>query len=173
MVLTALARFRRDTRGVAAVELSLMAPLLCVGLVNAVEVGRYASSARQVSAATQAAARAAYVTCDPVHLPALTECPDLGLVTSQAVASTPLGSAVKLSPMTEGYYCVSDAGKLTYVGAADAKPADCSAVTAQAISPGLYLRVQTTYTHAKVLGMPTVADAFANPIVRSAWMRMK
>ncbi|HEY8573927.1 TadE/TadG family type IV pilus assembly protein [Phenylobacterium sp.] len=173
MIQAVLIRFARDRRGVAAVEMSLIASLLCVCTVNAVEVARYASSARQVSAATHAAAQAAFATCDPVHTPATTKCPELATTTGAAVASTPLGAAVKLSPLTEGYYCVSTAGKLTYVSAADSPPADCSSVSQSGIRPGLYLRVQTTYTHAKLLGVPTVADTFANPIQRSAWMRMK
>lgn len=172
-MLRRLVSFARDRRGVAAVEVSLIASLLCVAAVNAVEVARYASSARQVSAATQAVAQAAYVTCDTIHVPALTECPELGAAASAAAASTPLGASITLSPITEGYYCVSDAGTLTYMSAADSKPDDCSAVTGNDIAPGLYLRVRTTYTHASLLGVPTVADTFANPIVRTAWMRMK
>jgi Flp pilus assembly protein TadG len=172
-MLRRLLKFARDQRGVAAVELSLVASLLCVAAVNAVEVARYSASARQVSAATQAVAQAAYVTCDTVHVPALTECPELSTATRAAVTSTPLGASITLSPVTEGYYCVSDAGQLTYMSPADSPPDDCSAVTDNDIAPGLYLRVQTTYTHARLLGVPTVADTFANPIVRTAWMRMK
>ena len=166
-----LRRFSRDRRGIAAVEMSLVGGMLTVALMNAVEVARYAYAARQVSVATQAAAQAAYVACDTVHVPALTKCDELATATAAAVKSTPLGASVKLAPITEGYYCVSDAGTLTYMAAADSPPEDCSAVTENDIAPAIYLRVQTTYTHARLLGLPTVADAFANPVVRSAWMR--
>ena len=51
-----LQRFRRDQRGVAAIELALVGGLFILGGMSAVEVGRYAYETSEVNAAAQAGA---------------------------------------------------------------------------------------------------------------------
>lgn len=166
-------RLRRDERGVAAVEMALIGSLFCVALLNAVEVGRYAYLRTEVATATQIGAQAALVACDPAHLPATVNCPELDAAVATAIHGTSLGSAVSLSgPVAEAYYCLNASGALAYAADLDHKPADCGAFGNAGAKPVLYLRVNTTYAYASLFGGLSVAQAFPATVTRSAWMRM-
>jgi len=70
-----LRRFARNERGVAAVEMAMIGGLLTGALMNVAEVGRYAYLTTEVSAASQAAAQAAIITCSTDRTPVTTNCP--------------------------------------------------------------------------------------------------
>jgi Flp pilus assembly protein TadG len=166
-------RLRRDERGVAAVEMALIGSLFCVALLNAVDVGRYAYLRTEVATATQIGAQAALVACDPAHLPATVNCPELNGAVATAIHGTSLGSGVGLSgAVAEAYYCLNASGVLTYAADLDHKPADCGAFGVAAAKPVLYLRLNTTYAYVSLFGTLSVAKTFPATITRSAWMRM-
>jgi Flp pilus assembly pilin Flp len=169
-----LQRFRQAEDGVAAVEMSLVSVMLCGALINAVEIGRYATSIMQVQNAAQAGVAAANHTCDIEHLPATLNCANLTSTVSAAVESTSLGARISVKgAVTEGWYCVNGVTKaLQYMSAADAKPADCSAAANAGGSPGLYLRVNATYAYEPIFPGLTIAERFASPLTRTALARM-
>ena len=55
--------FARDERGVAAVEFSIAAMIMIVGILNAADVGLYEYRRMQVENAAQVGAQAAWKTC--------------------------------------------------------------------------------------------------------------
>jgi Flp pilus assembly protein TadG len=170
-----LQRFRRDQRGVAAIELALVGGLFILGGMSAVEVGRYAYETSEVNAAAQAGAQAAAVACDLDHTPATVNCPGLNSAVTTAIQSTQLGSQVTLSgAIKEAYYCLDGANTLQYAGAIGAAPADCSGVanTAATAQPTIYLQVKVAAPFQSLFPGLTIAQSFAASIKRTAWMRM-
>jgi Flp pilus assembly protein TadG len=169
-----LRRFRHDQKGVAAIEMALVSVMISGALINAVEVGRYATSIMQVQNAAQAGIAAANHSCDSEHLPATLYCATLTAAVTAAVTSTSLGDRVSVKgPVTEGWYCSNGATKaLQYMAAVSAKPADCSAAANPSGAPGLYLRVDATYAYEPIFPGMTIADRFASPLTRTAVARM-
>jgi Flp pilus assembly protein TadG len=168
-----LRRLRRDERGVAAVEMSLITGAFAVAMLNAVDVGRYAYILMETEQATQVGAQAALVACDGQHVPATLSCPNLSTAVTTAIRGTSLGSAVSLNgAITEGYYCIDASGALVYAGPANAKPATCSGLGPPAFVPALYLQVRTRYAFAPMFPGLSVAQAFPKSIQKTAWMRM-
>lgn len=162
-----------DCSGVAAIEMSLIASMFCVALLNVVDLARYAYVRTQAASATQAAVQAAYTTCDPAHLPATVNCPDLSAAVTSAVQGTSLGSRVALSgPIAEAYYCLNSSGALQYASDLDNKPADCSALGNASAKPQLYVRINTTMSYTSVFGSLSIASTFPANVTNSAWMRM-
>lgn len=168
-----LAAFRRDDRGVAAVEMALVTSVFAVAMLNAVEVGRYAYVLMEAGQATQAGAQAAYVACDAQHVPATQNCSALGAAVATAIQGTSLGPKISLNgPITEGYYCLNTANALVYASDVSSKPANCSAFGNAGLSPALYLQVSTRYTYAPMFPGVTIAHAFPTSVQKTAWMRM-
>lgn len=168
-----LGRFRRDQRGLAAIEMAFVASAFAAALLNAVDVGRYAYVLMEAEQATQAGAQAAYVTCDSTHIPATQNCPGLNTAVTAAVQNTSLGSAVALNgAIGEGYYCVNSSGVLTYASDVNSKPADCSAYGVASGQPALYLQVHTTYHYTPIFGSFSIAGTFPATVTKTAWMRM-
>ena len=56
---------RDDHRGVAGIEFALVAGVLCILLINGIEIARYAYTAMQVQNAAQIGAQSAWKACDP------------------------------------------------------------------------------------------------------------
>ncbi len=172
-----LRSFRNDDRAVAAVEFSLVASFLVIGLLNAVDVGRYIYQRLNVENAAQAGAQAAWHTCYDTSsmLPATQKCSGLNAAITAAIQSTSLGTAVSLasgSP-TEGYYCVNSSGTLQAVGSLSSKPSDCSAAGNSAASPGDYIQVGLTYSYAPLFpGVSVMSAAGISTITMTSWMRM-
>src|SRR5260370_41862001 len=114
--LSALQWFRQDTRGVAAVEFSIAATMIIVGVLNAVDLGLYEYKRMQVENAAQVGAQAAWYTCNDVStmLPATVKCAGLNAAITSAIQSTSLGNSVSLASgfPTEGYYCVNGSNVL-------------------------------------------------------------
>jgi len=170
-----LARFRRDERGVAAIETGIIGSMLFIAVLNAVDVGRYAFEAGEVNAAAQAGAQAAYVNCDVNETPATLKCAKLTDAVTKAIQATRLGSKVTLqAPVSEAYYCLDKARELQQVGSASAKPANCSSVSNAtfAATPTLYLQVTVSHEFEPLFPGLTLASTFAPAIVRTSWMRM-
>lgn len=166
-------RFGRDRRGVAAIEMSLVASAFAAALLNAVDVGRYAYVLMEAEQATQAGAQAAFVTCDSAHLPATQNCPMLTSAVTTAIQNTTLGSAVSLNgPVSEAYYCVNGSGVLTYAAGVNSKPSDCSGFGNPSGAPGLYVQVSTTYHYSPIFGSFSIARNFPATVNKTAWMRM-
>jgi Flp pilus assembly protein TadG len=171
VIRSALHRFRRDERGVAAVEMALITSVFAVATMNAVEVGRYAYVLMEAEQATQTGAEAALVTCDAQHVPATQACPNLSNAVTTAIHGTSLGSAVSLNgAIGEGYYCVNTFGALAYASDVNSKPATCSAFGNAGSAPALYLQVRTRYAYAPIFPGLTVVQA--SSIQKTAWMRM-
>jgi len=169
-----IAALRSDRRGVAAIEFSIFAGLIGVAMLNVTDVAVYVYQRMQVDYATQAAAQAAWRTCDFNHLPATTKCSGFTNAVQNAVQSTSLGTRVSFQSgfPSEGYYCVNSSNALQYVGGVNSKPADCSAAGAPGVQPADYVTVTTTFAYAPLFPGITVARTFATPIVKTAMMRL-
>lgn len=166
-------RFRRDERGVAAIETSLIIGVFSVAMMNAVDVGRYAYILMEAEQATEVGAQAALNACDAQHVPATQSCPNLTSAVTTAIQGTSLGSAVSLNgAITEGYYCVNAAGALVYASDVSSKPSDCSGFGSPGTRPGLYLQVHTQYAYAPIFPGLTVAKTFPKSVQKTSWMRM-
>jgi len=160
-----LQSLRRDERGVAAIEAALVSGVLAVSLMNVVEVTRYAYTASQVEAATQAAAQAAVIACDLSHTPVTSNCPEVNTAIANAIHGTSLGDDVSLDgSLSEQWHCISGSDTLQPASGQDATCSDDA-------KPGLYLRVRTTYTYQPLFPGLTVAEGFSGTINRTAWMR--
>lgn len=169
-----LGRFGRESRGVAALEMALVTGVLATGLMNGLEVGRYAYMSAQVGAAAQAGAQAAIATCDTNHTPATINCTGLSSSVTTAIHGTSLGSDVSVKgQIQEDWFCLTNAGVLQNIGAASSSPTDCLVAGSPNLKPALYLRVSTQYTYDPLFPGLTLADIFADDIVRTAWMRMR
>lgn len=163
-----------DRRGVAAIEFAIFAGLLSFATLNVAEVSIYIYERMEVENATEMAAQAAWKNCDLTQLPASTNCPALANAVQNAVQSTSLGSRVALqsgSP-SEGYYCINSANALQYVSDVTSKPADCSAANMPSLQPVDYIKIGTTFTYKPLFPGVTIADTFATPITKTAWMRL-
>lgn len=175
--LSALNTFRQDGRGVAAIEFSIAATLIIVGVLNAVDLGLYEYKRMQVENAAQVGAQAAWKTCydTSTMLPATTNCPGLNDAITAAIQSTSLGTALLLTSgyPTEGYYCINSSGALESVGSLSSKPANCSAAGNSSASPGDYLQVSVTYAYAPLFSNLTVMGASGiSSISMTSWMRL-
>ena len=170
-----LNRFKRDERGVAAIEMAGVGAFFILGAASVTDVGRYAYQTSEVNAAAQAGAEGALVACDVAHTPATLNCSGLTSAVTTAIQSTGLGSNVTIDgQITEGYYCLDNNNNLQLAGPANNEPADCTGVanTASTASPILYLQVPVTYTFQPLFPGLTLAQVFAPAIKRTAWMRM-
>jgi len=166
-------RFRRDQKGLAAIEMALVTMMFSTALINAVEIGRYGLALMQVDNAAQAGIAAANHTCDIEHLPATQNCENLYSTVSTAVQSTTLGNRISVQgQITEGWYCINSAKALQYMAPVNAKPADCTAALNPTGAPGLYLGVHATYAYQPIFPGLTIAGTFVTPVNRTAWTRL-
>lgn len=174
-IATFLQRLGRDERGVAAVETALVGTVFLAALFNVIEVGRYAYTAMQVTAASQAGAQAAVTFCKPDETPVTTECAGASAAIQVAAQSTSLGYDVTLDgPLDEGWYCVTSQNTLYKVAAATGEaPDNCDDVGQPSGPPALYVRVQVTTTFEPIFPGLTIVTSFPETIGRTAWMRVK
>jgi Flp pilus assembly protein TadG len=181
-----LRQFAAAARGVAGVELAITAPLLALGLVNAVDVGYYAYQRMEVENAAEVGAQAAWSTCNNLpanykgtsNLPATQNCAALNTTITTAIQNTTLGTAVTLASGTgainpnpgEGYYCVNSSNALILQENVPSPPTNCSG----GVSPGDYLQVQVTYPYKPLFpGLISVMSASGiTSITKTTWMRM-
>src|ERR1700692_2610722 len=168
--------FRRDTRGTAAIEFAGAAMILCLGVLNAVDLGLYEYKRMEVENAAHVGAQAAWSTCsDTSMLPATQNCAALNTAISTAIQSTSLGGAVSLASgyPTEGYYCVNTSGVLQQVGSLSNRPTDCSAAGNSSANPGDYLQVGVTYAYTPLFSGVTVMGAWGiSSISMTSWIRL-
>ena len=168
--------FRKDARGVAAIEFAFIASAVGVTLLNVSDVAMFLYDKLEAENATQMGVQAAYATCPYKMLPATVNCSGLNSAITAAVQSTSLGTAATLSTgyPTEAYYCVSG-GALTSVGPVTSpKPADCSAAGSSTTKPGDYLKIQVTYNYSPLFnGGLTVASLLPATITNTAWVRLQ
>ena len=166
--------FRRDCRGVAAVEFSALSGFLSLAVVNVSDIGIYFYKRMQVENAALVGAMSALKACDASHLPATVNCPGLVAAVMAAIQSTSLGAAVTLNggTVSEGYYCVNSSNDLQYMSSVASKPADCSAAGMAALQPADYLQVSVTYSYIPVFAGISVAGMFTTPMTKTAMVRM-
>jgi hypothetical protein len=167
--------FRRDQKGIAAIELALVGGLFAVGFMNVADVGRYAYQTAQVNAAAQAGAQAALTACDMAHTPATLNCPGLTAAVTTGVQGTSLGDQVTIDgAVAENWYCLDTSGVLQWASPANLKPADCSFIANPAANatPSLYLQTPVTFKFQPLFPGLTIAKTFMSSIKRTAWMRM-
>lgn len=166
--------FRKDCRGMAAVEFSALAGFLSLAVVNVSDIGIYLYKRMQVENAALVGAMSALKACDASHLPATVNCPGLAAAVTAAIQSTSLGAAVTLSggAVSEGYYCVNASNALQYVSSVANKPADCSAAGMAALQPADYLQVSVTYTYSPIFAGISVAGMFTTPMTKTTMVRM-
>jgi Flp pilus assembly pilin Flp len=164
--------------GAAGIEFALVASVLCMLLLNGIEIAHYAYAAVQVQHAAQVGAQAVWKACDPTkELPATTKCAGMSAAIAAAIRSTSLGDRVVLqanSP-SERYYCLGSANALIPTDgiALDAKPADCKTIPgAQAGRPGDYIKVDVTYEYAPIFLDFTVGKFFTGPVTGTTYMRL-
>jgi len=166
-------RFGADERGAAAVETALITGIFAVAVFNVIEVGRYAYVLMEAQQATQAGAEAALNTCDAQHVPATTSCANLTSAVTTAIHGTSLGTKVSLNgAITEGYYCLNAQNALVWASDVNSKPANCSAFGNGAMTPVLYLKVNTSYTYAPIFTGLTIGQTFPTSVRKTSWMRM-
>jgi Flp pilus assembly protein TadG len=171
-----LLRFRTDARGAAAVEFGFVGVMFITGILNAVEVGRFAYQRMQVENAAYAGAQQAWSTCkdQTTMLPATVNCAGLNAAVTAAIQATSLGTKVALSSagITEAYYCVNTSGTLQSVGSVSSKPANCSAAGNANVSPGDYIQVNVTFSYTPLLPMTVMGVHGASTITKTSWMRL-
>jgi Flp pilus assembly protein TadG len=170
-------RFRRDTQAVASVEFALVSLAFITGVLNAVEIGRYAFQRVQVENAAYSGAQAAWKACSDqttMLLPATQNCPSLNSAVTAGIHSTSLGSGVALTSagVTEGYYCVNAATALQYVGSVSSKPANCSAAGNANVAPGDYIQVPVTFSYKPLFPISVMGARGASTITKTSWMRL-
>jgi Flp pilus assembly protein TadG len=172
----ALARLRRDTRGLAAIEFALIASFLAMAVLNVTDISIFLYDRLQVNNATQAGAQAAWQACDLNHLPASTRCPAMAAAVTAAVQSSSLGNAVQLKSgyPSDAYYCVRTSGGtgLQYVGDSSFTPTDCSAAGNAGATPAEYVQIQTTYTYAPIFPGLSIVSVLPATITSTAWVRL-
>lgn len=168
---------RDDIHGIVAVEFSIAAGILVIGLLNAVDVGLYEYRRMEVENAAQVGAQAAWKACydSSTMLPATQNCPGLNAALTGAIQSTSLGSAVNLASgyPIEGYFCVNSSGVLQSVGdVGSARPANCSATGNSSTAPGDYLQVGVSYSYAPLFPASIIAVWGISSIQMTTWMRL-
>lgn len=170
-----LQRLDRDERGVAAVETALVGTVFLAALFNVIEVGRYAYTSMQVTAASQAGAQGAVTFCAPNEAPVTTKCAGASAAIQVAAQSTSLGNSVTLDgPLEEAWYCVSSQRTLSRVADATAEaPDNCDDVGQPSGSPAMYVRVKVTTGFEPIFPGLTIVESFPETIKRTAWMRVK
>ena len=169
--------FRRDTRGVAAVEFALGSLVLIIGVLNAVDVGLYAFQRMEVDSAAQAGAQAAWAKCfdTTAMLPATKNCAGLNDAITTAIQGTSLGGDVALASgfPSEGYYCATASGSLQSVGSLAVKPADCTAAGSPGVGPGDYVQVGVSFPYAPLFpGLSVMGVLGITSITTTSWMRL-
>ena len=169
-----IAAIRSDQRGTSAIEFSLFAGLLSLGLLNTADVSIYIYQRMELENAAQMGALVAWKTCDTKHLPAMTSCTELNTKVTSAVQSTSLGTRVSLQSgsLTEGYYCLNSSNALQYVSDITSKPTDCSAAGMASLQPSDYIQLTATFAYAPLFSGITVAGLFTTPITKTALMRL-
>lgn len=170
-------KFRKDNRGMAAIEFAMIGSLLAISLLNVSDLAIFLFDELEAENATQMGAQAAWAACTTSTslLPATVNCSGLNGAVTTAIQSTPLGTAPKLVSgyPSEAYYCVDSTGALTSVGAVTAtKPGDCSAAGSSTTKPGDYLLVSTTYTFSPLFSGFTLATLLPSTITNTAWVRL-
>jgi Flp pilus assembly protein TadG len=176
LVCKILAAFRRDTRGVAAIEFGAAGMMLAVSMLNAVDVGFYMYRRMEVENAAEVGAQAAWNTCSTqAQLPATQNCPTLNSAVLTAIHSTSLGSNVSLATgyPAEGYYCVNASNALQSVGSLASRPSNCSATGSATTTPGDYLQVQVTFKYTPLFpGISVMSGLGISSITFTSWMRL-
>jgi Flp pilus assembly protein TadG len=172
-----LCRLRHDARGTAAIEFAVVASLLTIALLNAVDMGRYIYSRMEVQNAAEVGAQAAWKTCydQSTMLPATQNCSGLNASITTAIQSTSLGTAVSLASgyPTEGYYCVNSSNGLQSVGSLSNKPGNCAAAGNASATPGDYIQVQVTYNFTSLFpGITVIGSLNISSITMTSWMRL-
>jgi hypothetical protein len=172
-MLSLLRRFGADQGGVAAVETALVGTLLVATTLNVVEVSRYAYQSTQVTAAAQAAAQAAIITCDTTKTPATLNCPALANAVNVSLQGSSLGADVHLDgAISERWYCLTNTSALQDMSPAGSKPVDCNGAGLAGDKPALYLKLTAAYTYTPIFPGITLAETFSGAIKRTTWMRM-
>lgn len=179
--------FLADRLGAAAVEFVLWCAVLVIPILSAIDIGYYAYQRMQVDLAAQAAAQAAFHSCDPMtQLPAASKCNSVVMNMTTAAQSTSLGNSVTLaSPPTEGYYCVNSANQMVLMGTlvqivqdggtgpTVPNPFTCSGVVSGSTSsPGDYISVTVTHSFQPIFVGISVANLLSTEIHRTVWMRL-
>ena len=155
----------------AAVEFAIMALVLVFLLLNGIDLAHYTYARMQLENAAQMGAHAAWVTCDPSTVPALTKCGGLTGKVADAVQGTSL-RAVQ-SSVTEGYYCPQASSKLSRVSGVAEPPANCKQTGFETIAPGYYLAIDVAYTYAPLIDVPTVTPLLGTSLKHTAYMRLQ
>jgi Flp pilus assembly protein TadG len=170
-----LAAIRSDERGVAAIEFSFFASLLCFGLLNTADIGIYIYKRMELENAAQTAAEWVLTNCSPNSLPATTKCANLTSNITNAMQSTSLGNQITLASGSpaEGYYCVNSSNALQYVSSvSNPPPADCTAAGMPSLQPADYIQITAQYAYAPLFPGITVASAFTTPITKTSLIRL-
>lgn len=164
-------KFWRDQRGATAIEFALVSLVLIFLLLNGVDFGRYIYYRDQVENATQAGAHAVWQRCDPTKLPIVPKC-----YTNEATAKTSVASVVaNIVPgvtgdhvtLAQDYYCPDATGTLHAVTNVASPPSQCSGVV-----PGVYVRVNVTYSYTPLFGNLTVVKMFQTSTSTTSYMRL-
>ena len=178
-----LARFSRNTRGVAATEFVLWLTVLVLPLLNVVDLSMYMYQRMQVEAAAQAAVQAAWNACNTSALLPTKNCTGVLTTMQTAAQGTSLGANIALTAanVTEGYYCSNGSGALVLVGTAGStttlptKPNPFTCATSgggSSKAPGDYLQATTSYTYSPLFPYASIVSLLNTTVTKTAWMRL-
>jgi Flp pilus assembly protein TadG len=168
--------FAHDRRGSATIEVAFTTLFMAYAVMNTADLSVYAYTRMQVQNAAQMGAQAAFTQCDSTHVPATTQCSGLSAAITRGIQSTSLGTGVTQASGSpaEGYYCVNSSNALQYMSSYSSKPSDCSGAGMASLQPGLYIKIDTTYTYSPVFPGNTTVGALLNATVTgSALVRLK
>lgn len=168
--------FRKDQRGVAAIEFAFLVGFLSLAMLNVTDVATYLYQRMEVENSAEMGAAAAFKTCDQTHVPATTNCTGLSAAVTAAVQATSLGTNVTLqsgSP-SEGWYCVNSSGVLQLMTTTmGSKPSNCSAAGMASLQPGDYVKVQVTYTYTPIFTGISVGGLLPATVTKTTLVRMQ
>lgn len=164
-----------DTWGAAVVEFAFLCPLLILLLFGGIEIARYAYQKMLVENAVHAAAMDVWKACDPVHVPATSNCNvsghDLMTAISTGLSSNPLLTSISLQGApSEVFYCVDSAtGALVDVTAT--KPSKCTSY-GNSNAPGDYIIITASTKFGALFPAIGSGGIIPKTIQSTAYMRL-
>ena|SRR5579872_548636 len=173
-------RFAHDRRGAAAVEFAFIATFLLLALFSLVDIGVYVYQRLQLENAAQMASQTAFSTCTTSYQrPVTANCSGAQAAITAAAQTTSLGSAVSVTSVTEGYYCVNTSGSLTLIGSTGTfgspptTQSSCGSGTwLNGGVPGDYVAVSVSYAYSPIFGGISLANLLTTPMTKTTWMRV-
>ncbi|HEV2363873.1 MAG TPA: TadE/TadG family type IV pilus assembly protein [Caulobacteraceae bacterium] len=161
-------------------EFAFFASFLLLALFSLVDIGVYIYQRLQLENAAQVASQTAWSMCEANYQrPVTANCSGVQSAITSAAHTTSLGSAVSVTSVSEGYYCVNSSGALTLIGSTGtfgspptAQSSCGSGTWVNGSTPGDYVAVTVSYAYAPIFGAISLASLLTTPITKTSWMRV-